>query len=408
VGHVNGRPRLGYVLKRFPRISETFVAAELIELERQGERVTVFAISRPDESFVHAFLDELRALVVYLPHRPLGEPLRTARALAGVLRASPQGWLRAALAALSTPRQILAWRRLLQATVLREELTRAGIEHVHAHFATAAARLANLAHLMDGPPYSVTAHAKDIYHRRACPRRLREKLGDAAFVATVSEANHAHLTAVMGDRGRVEVVPNSADLRRLGSPNGVPRRHGLVLAVARLVEKKGLEYLIEACGLLAARGTAARLAIVGDGPLRARLERLSDRVAADVVFHGALPQEQVLPLYRRAAVVCLPCVVVSTGDRDGLPTSLLEAMALGAPVVSTRVGGIGELVRHEETGLLVPERDPEALADALERLLTDRSLAAALAGAGREHVEAHFSLERSVFELRALFGEAVA
>jgi colanic acid/amylovoran biosynthesis glycosyltransferase len=405
---MTGGRRLGYVLKRFPRISETFVAAELIELERQGEKVAVFAISRPDEPFVHEFLSQLRAPVVYLPHRPFREPVRVARALVFALRTSPRGWLSAAAAALSTPHQLLGWRRLLQATVLRDELARASIDHVHAHFATAAARLANLAHLMDGPPYSVTAHAKDIYHRQARPRRLRQKLVDAAFVATVSEANRVHLAAVLANRGRVEVVPNSADLRRLGSPNGVPRRPGSILAVARLVEKKGLEDLVEACGLLAARGTASRLEIVGDGPLRARLERASARVGADVTFHGPLPQERVLPLYRGAAVVCLPCVVVSTGDRDGLPTSLLEAMALGAPVVSTRVGGIAELVVHGETGLLVPERDPEALADVLERLLADHGLAAALAARGRTHVEAYFSLERNVARLRTLFDEAAA
>jgi glycosyltransferase involved in cell wall biosynthesis len=404
---VNSGRRLGSVLKRFPRISETFVAAELIELERQGEQVAVFAISRPEEPFVHEFLGGLRARIVYLPHRPLREPVRVARAVAFAVRTSPRGWLAAAAAGLSTPRQILGWRRLLQATVLRQELARAGIDHVHAHFATAAAQLANLAHLMDGPPYSVTAHAKDIYHRRrARPRRLRQKLGDAAFVATVSDANRAHLAAVLEGRGRIEVVHNAADLRRLGSPNGTVRRPDLVLSVARLVEKKGLEHLIEACGLLAARGTAARLEIVGDGPERDRLERTAARLGVDVTFHGALPQERVLPLYRRAGVVCLPCVVVSTGDRDGLPTSLLEAMALGAPVVSTRVGGIPELVVHEQTGLLVPERDPEALADALERLLADHELAAALAARGRAHVEAHFSLERSVARLRILFEEA--
>jgi glycosyltransferase involved in cell wall biosynthesis len=402
---MTARPRLGYVLKRFPRISETFVAAEVLELERQGEHVTIFAISRPDEPFEHAFVGRLRARVVYLPHRPLREPVRVARGLASAWRASPGGWLRAACIALWTPRQVLAWRRLLQATVLRRELAEAKIEHVHAHFATAAARLANLAYLMGGPPYSVTAHAKDIYHRQARPARLRQKLGDAEFVATVSEANREFLAGALGGRGRVEVVRNSADLRRLGSPNGEAREPELVLSVARLVEKKGLEDLIEACRLLRVRGRAVRLEIVGDGPLRERLEHAAATARIDAVFHGSLPQERVLPLYRRAAVVCLPCVVVSTGDRDGLPTSLLEAMALGAPVVSTPVGGIGELVLHEETGLLVPERDPAALADALERLLADRELAAALAARARDHVEASFSLERTVTGLRALFAE---
>ena len=174
----------------------------------------------------------------------------------------------------------------------------------------------------------------------------------------MSEANRDFLSVALRGRGRVEVVRNSADLRRLGSPNGASREPELVLSVARLVEKKGLDDLIEACRLLGERGRAVRLEVVGDGPLRERLEHAAASGGVDVVFHGALPQERVLPLFRRAAVVCLPCVVVSTGDRDGLPTSLLEAMALGAPVVSTPVGGIGELVLHEETGLLVPERDP--------------------------------------------------
>ena len=400
--------RLGYVLKRFPRISETFVAAEVLELERQGEHVTIFAISRPDEPFEHAFLARLRARVVYLPHRPLRQPVRVARGLAFALRRSPRGWLSAACVALWTPRQVLAWRRLLQATVLRHELDLAGIDHVHAHFATAAARLASLAHLMAGPPYSVTAHAKDIYHRQARPQRLRQKLGDASFVATVSQANRVHLERVLAGRGRVEVVPNSADLRRIGAPDGEARRADLVLAVARLVEKKGLDDLIAACGLLAAQGRAARLELVGDGPLRAELEAAANRAGVDVVFHGALPQEQVLPMYRRASVVCLPCVVTESGDRDGLPTSLLEAMALGAPVVSTPVGGIAELVLDGETGLLVPERDPDALAAAIGRLLEDPALALALAKRARAHVEARFSLEQNVSELRSLFVEAAA
>jgi glycosyltransferase involved in cell wall biosynthesis len=400
--------RIGYVLKRFPRISETFVAAEVLELERQGEHVTIFAISRPDEPFEHAFLARLRARVVYLPHRPLREPFRTARALAAAWRASPRGWLRAARVGLWTPRQVLAWRRLLQATVLRHELAGDGVEHVHAHFATAAARLANLVHLMSGPPYSVTAHAKDIYERRSRPQRLRQKLGDAEFVATVSDANRAFLESMLDERARVEVVRNSADLRRLGSPDGEARDPRLVLAVARLVEKKGLDDLVEACGLLRERGLPARLEIVGDGPLRAPLERLVAERGVEATFHGALPQEQVLPFYRRAAVVCLPCVVVSSGDRDGLPTSLLEAMALGAPVVSTAVAGIGELVLHEETGLLVPERDPSALAGALERLLSDPAFASSLAARARTHVEDGFSLEQSVTALRGLFAEAAA
>jgi colanic acid/amylovoran biosynthesis glycosyltransferase len=400
------RRHLGYVLKRFPRISETFVAAELIELERQGERVTVFAISRPDEPFRHGFVDDLRARVVYLPHRPARQPLRTLRSLVRVLRAQPLGWLRAA-AVCSRPPKLRTWRRLLQATVLRDEMERAGIDHAHAHFATAAARLANLAWRMGGPTYSVTAHAKDIYHEDVRVDHLRDKLAPATFVATVSAANRDHLETLLSLDGTLRVVHNSVDLRRLGGARASPGEPGVVLTVARLVEKKGIADLVEACSLLRADGAGApvRLEVAGHGPLRGELEARARQLGVEARFHGAVPQEEVLALYRRAAVFCLPCVVAGSGDRDGLPTSVLEAMALGVPVVATAVSGLAEVVLHERTGLVVAQHDPRALAGALARVLADPELAARLASGARAHVERHFATERSVAELRALFPE---
>ena len=283
-----------------------------------------------------------------------------------VARASPRPGARARGAgsapprvALWTPRQVLAWRRLLQATVLRRELERGRSSTSHAHFATAAARLANLAHLMGGPPYSVTAHAKDIYHRQARPA------GSARSSATPSSSRpSARRTARTSPsvldgraphRGRPELGrPAPAGLAERASRASPPRPLGR--AAGREEGPRRPDR-----GVPAARGAGPRR------PARDRRRRPVARAArghargrrgVEAAFRGALPQEEVLPLYRRAAVVCLPCVVVSSGDRDGLPTSLLEAMALGAPVVSTAVGGIGELVLHEETGLLVPERDP--------------------------------------------------
>ena len=377
-----GGRRVGYVLKRFPRISETFVAAELIELERQGEELVVFALSRPDEPFRHAFVDELQAPVVYLPHRPLREPVRVGRALARAWRRDPRGWLGAARYALWPPR-LRGVRKLLQATVLREEMRRAGIDHAHAHFATAAARLANLSWRMGGPGYSVTTHAKDIYHEQVRVDHLRDKLVPARFVATVSQANRDHLRSRLALDGRLHVVPNSVDIRRLGPPRSTRGEPGLVLTVARLVEKKGLRDLLEACGELqrrpGLRDMAVRLEVVGDCPLRGELEATAERLGLDARFRGALPQEEVLELYRRAAVYCLPCVVAASGDRDGLPTSVLEAMALGVPVVTTAVSGLPDAVVHEVTGLVAPPHDPPALAEVLARVLADPELGARLA-----------------------------
>jgi glycosyltransferase involved in cell wall biosynthesis len=398
------RRHLGYVLKRYPRISETFVGAELIELERQGERLTVFAVSRPVEPFRHAFLDALQAPVVYLPHRPLREPLRVLKALATVLCANPRGWFSAAAANLRPP-SVRRLRRLLQATVLCREMRAAGIDHAHAHFASTATRLANLAWRMGGPSYSVTAHAKDIYHREVRVDRLREKLWSALFVATVSPANRDYLDVLLDGQASLHVVPNAVDLNRVTAPVDGGREPGLILSVARLVEKKGLSDLVLASGLLAERGVPHRLVVVGDGPLREELEAHAASARAPATFLGAMSNEDVLGLYRRASLFSLPCVVARTGDRDGLPTSVLEAMALGVPVVSTCVNGLAEVVVHERTGLAVPEGNPFALADALERLLRDEDLARHLAAEAHRHVTSRFSLESSVARLRTLFPE---
>jgi colanic acid/amylovoran biosynthesis glycosyltransferase len=400
-----GRRHIAYVLKRWPRISETFVAAELIELQRQGETVTVFAISRPDEALEHGFVAEMTFPVIFLPYRPLRQPMRVARAVARCLRRHPRAWLDAAARSV-WPFRMKGLRRLLQASVLRVEMAGLDIDHVHAHFATAAARLANLAWRMGGPAYSVTAHAKDIYHEEVQTEHLSDKLGNATFVATVTEANRAYLASLLKASTPIEVIPNAVDLRRLRRAGSPARGPDTVLAVARLIEKKGLEDLVEACGILRARGVSARLEIVGEGPLRSELEVAARRFGVPARFFGALAHEEVLPLYRRTRAFCLPCVVANTGDRDGLPTSVLEAMALGAPVVTTAMAGLMEAVTDEETGLVVAQRDPEALAKALERLLTDDELCARLAERAQDKVNSSFSLERSVAKLRSLWPEA--
>ena len=389
-----------YVLKRFPRLSETFIVNELLELRRQGEEVSVLAISKPAEAVAHGFLDELDVPVTYLPHRPLRQPWRTTAGVFVAFACSPRGWWGAATTCLWPPR-LVGLRKLLQASVLRRELRRQEATHVHAHFATAAAGLAELVHRMGGPGYSVTAHAKDIWHEQVGDDDLRSKLGSARFVATVSQSNVDHLAGVLGSGTPVHLVPNSVDVRRLQADERRPEP-GRVLAVARLVEKKGLADLVAACALLAER-RQVRLVIVGDGPCRAQLASQAASLGLDLELRGAQPREVVLGELRRAAVFALPCVVAADGDRDGLPTSVLEAMALGVPVVTTAVNGLADAVLEGLTGLVVPQRDAAALADALGRLLDDPALSAQLAVKARHHVETSFALERSVARLRTLF-----
>jgi len=297
-----------------------------------------------------------------------------------------------------------------QAAVLACEVRRRGIGHLHAHFASAPAAVTRLAGRWAKVPYTFTAHAKDIFHGSVRAEDLRRKLGDAAAVITVSDYNRDYLTRAYGAAAaRVQRVYNGLDLEqfRYESPTERPPR---IAAVGRLVEKKGFADLVEACAILRARGLAFRCEIVGTGPLEPTLQALvqSRGLEGLVQLIGPRPRCEVIEYIRGAAVLAAPCVVGSDGDRDGLPTVLLEAMALGTPCVGTDVTAIPELLNPDQAGLVVPARDPAALAVALERLLTDPPLRERVAKSARRRMEADFDIRRTAARLRAIFHEATS
>jgi colanic acid/amylovoran biosynthesis glycosyltransferase len=297
-----------------------------------------------------------------------------------------------------------ALKHFLQAGLIAGMLERHGVTHVHAHFASGPAAVALHLHRLTGISYSVTAHAKDIYIDGIDKAALAAKLRAARFAVTVSDYNRRHLAALT-DADRLVRIYNGLDLDRF-APNGAHSDDPpLILGVGRLIEKKGFADLIRACAKVDRR---VRCVIVGKGPLERELRALADDLNADVELAGPLPREQLLDLYRRAALLVAPCVVGSDGNRDGLPTVLIEAMALKVPVIATDVTGIPELVEHERTGLLVPQHDPDAIAAAIERLLADRAAADALAANARRLVEREFDLRRNAARLRGLLEEAAA
>jgi len=397
---------VGYLLKMYPRFSETFVLAELLELERQGLPLHVISLKKPDDGVFHADVARLKARVTYLPESPLlapGEYLAAHRELAA---RAPRRYA-AALAAAAGRRRGTAVKHFVQAGYISRLVHRLGITHVHAHFASGPAAVALHLHRLTGVSYSLTAHAKDIYLDAVNRAALADKLRSARFVVTVSDYNRRHLERLAGPARLVRIY-NGLDLERF-APNGArPDDPPLVLAVGRLIEKKGFADLVRACALLRRDGRRLRCAIAGKGPLERELAALAERLGVGdaVELMGPMPRDGLLELYRRAAVVAAPCVVGADGNRDGLPTVLIEAMALGVPVISTRVTGIPELVEDGATGQLVPERDPEALARALDRVLADPAAAAARAVAARRRVEQAFDLRTNVAQLRALLDEA--
>lgn len=391
---------VGYVLKMYPRLSETFILTEVLALEAQGQPLEIFSLRPPTDGRFHAELAQVRAPVTYLAHGSL-----KARTVWEMLRDGAQRFPR--IFSLMPELTAVPVDDAMQALALADEVTQRGIERLHAHFATAATTVARLAALITGVPYSFTAHAKDIFHESVEPDDLRHKLRDADAVVTVSEFNLEHLRRSFGpDAARVRRIYNGIDLSRHAYvPPAPPSAPPVIAAVGRLVEKKGFGDLVDACAILAERGVEFRCVLVGGGPeevaLRARVRDLG--LDETVELLGRLPQGAVQDVVRSAAVFAAPCVVGEDGNRDGLPTVLLEAMALGTPCVSTAVTGIPEVVQHRVTGLLVGQHDVRALADALEELVGDEALRRRLAAAARALIEREFDASHQAAQLREMY-----
>lgn len=393
--------RVGYVVKRFPRYSETFVVTEVLAHEAAGWEVEIFSLRPPNDTHFQDLLPRVRAPVRYLPSEGT-RPTDFWATLQEAGQLLPHAW-----STLPDARGELAGD-VYQALQLAIEVRRRGLEHLHAHFATMAATVARLAARLAGVPFTFTAHAKDIFHESVRADDLRRKMEDAAAVVTVSDFNLDYLRATYGHSARrVRRLYNGLDLERF--PFSEPRdRPARVVAVGRLVEKKGFGVLLEAAALMAARGVAFSVDLIGEGGLEEALCRRVQELGlqARARLLGPRPQAEIVHAVAEAAAFAAPCVVGSDGDRDGLPTTLLEAMALGTPCVSTAVTGIPEVLRHGETGLLVPQNDPAALADALQRLLTIAPLRMKLARQARRRIEQDFDARVNAARLRRLMAEA--
>ncbi len=397
--------RVGYVLKKYPRLSETFILDEILALEAAGAHVSIFSLRLPDDGRFHHELARVAAPVRYLPAFGSSSALSAFRTLSEL---GPGGTFRLERALRFVDRLPEGVRTplLVQALHLADAARAERVDHLHAHFMTVAAHATYLAHLLTGIPFTVTSHAKDIYRDGVDPGVYSEVAAAARALVTVCGANRSYIREKLltSPGPRVEVVYNGIPLEDI-RPNGAPRDPRLLLAVGRLVEKKGYHILLQACRLLLDRGIDFRCVIVGDGDQRPRLEADRARLGLEDHVHmgGSVPRAAILERMARARVLVAPCVTGTDGNRDALPTVALEALALGLPVVSTPVGGIPEIFDHEGQGLFVPEGDPVALAAALERLLGDGALWTRLSRSGRERAESRFDRRKNLPRLLELF-----
>jgi glycosyltransferase involved in cell wall biosynthesis len=404
--------RVGIVLKGYPRLSETFIAQEIHALEQRGFALTIFSLRRPTDGAIHPVHEEIVAPVVYLPEYLYEAPGRVLRAWRAArrmpgYRAARATWL-ADLVRDPTPNR---GRRFGQALVLAAELP-PDIVHLHVHFLHTPASVVRYAALVRGMTFSVSAHAKDIWTTPDWEKR--EKLAACAWLTTCTRANAEHLRALAPTPDRVDLVYHGIDLGRFPQPPhpaGDERASGPVtlLTVGRAVEKKGFDDLLAALAQLP-QSLPWRLVHVGNGPLRSQLEAQAQAlgIAARVTWRGALSQQEVLACYRDADIFVLPSRVASDGDRDGLPNVLMEAQSQKLPCVATAVSGIPELIEHGVTGLLVAQRDRDALAAALAQLIGDPALRRRLGEAGYRRTRRDFAMDAGVNRLAARFATSIA
>ena len=421
---------VAYIMSRFPKLTETFVLDELVAVDRQGVRIELFPLLRERAEIVHpealpwierahylpflsaAILRSNVRLLVRHPRRYLGTLAAMIRGTAGSLNFLVGG--------------IGIFPKVVHAA---SQMSALGVRHVHCHFATHPALAGFLIHRLTGIPYSFTAHGSDLHVER---RMLCQKIAESAFAVTISRSNAAVIAKECGGSvPKLQVIRCGVDLRRFrpaderdaapdatDAPTGVttdaelavPGRPASITCIGTLHEVKGQRHLIAALATLAERGINICCRFVGDGPDRAELEGLVDKLGlgGSVEFLGQRMRSDVLELLAGTDILVAPSVPTSGGKREGLPVVLIEAMAAGVPVVASHLSGIPELVENDVTGLTVPPGDPAAIADALARLFADRPLRQRLARAGRERIEAEYDLDRNAARLVGLFAGTAA
>ena len=400
---------VAFILKGYPRLSETFIAQEIRALERGGLTASIISLRHPTDTQTHPVHREIAAPVTYLPEYLHRETLRVLRVVFNLSRRK-KFWRAAAvwwrdLMRDPTPNRV---RRFGQAVVLADELP-IDVDHLHAHFIHTPASVARYASLLTGLPWSISAHAKDIWTTPDWEKR--EKLVDCKWAVTCTAAGFQHLET-LAPQGRLHLVYHGLDFERFPPPQMAPsRRDGsdakdptVLLSVGRAVEKKGYDVLISALSRIP-MNISWKLIHIGGGPHLDRLRRLAEQVGVSdrIQWLGPQPQNVVLENYRLADLFVLPSIVAQDGDRDGLPNVLMEAQSQGLACISARLPAIAELVTDGTNGVLVDPGDAVTLAAMIADLAKDPRRRQTLGEAALRHVHERFSLSQHIGRLAALF-----
>lgn len=425
-------PQIAYIMKEYPRLSETFIANEVALLGKMGLRIRVYSVKKPSaNSKQHATASATRSKVVYLPSVTSlsGSSLlgwlrvnlpRFVKSHLGLLKRRPGAYLSAWLEVASMtlryrarffekPKKAFIKEFLQAGYIARQILASEGIRHLHGHFCHGSTTITMFVSQLTKIPFSFTAHAKDIYLPKLNPGDLlKKKIRRAKFVVTCTGANQAYLSQLCEGSRPVHTIYHGLDTRVFKAATRDERHEEkpIILSVGRFVEKKGFIHLVKACKILKDKGYDFQCRIVGEADEQTEVIETLIReleLQGHLCIEGGVTQEALRAIYNECSIFVLPCQIVNNGDRDGIPNVLVEAMAMEVPVVSTAISGIPELVENGVDGLLTPQKDVPALAEALETYLKDPALRVKLGRAGREKVLRLFDSEKTNIALKDLF-----
>ncbi len=402
---------LGYILKGYPRISETFISNEILLLEKLGFTMRLFPMRLPRESFSHASVKEIKARVDYLPTELFADFFRLLRPNIFLAAKRPKEFKKTIATAsqgISKGKELATLKHLLQAGYLTNEHLKKdpSVAQLHGHFAHSPTSVTLFASLLSGIPFSFTAHAKDIY--TSDREKLRKKITQARFVVTCTKHNAEYLRTIAGDCPTpIYCIYHGIDLNLFQQTIAERTTHEpyTILTVARMTQKKGLPTIYRALAELQKKGIAFQHTLIGDGDDREKILRLISSLGLQETCRwiGTQTHDEVLRHFKTSDLFVLGCEIAENGDRDGIPNVLVESLAMGVPALSTTVSAIPEILIDGKTGITVPPSQPGQLATAMLRILTDQQLRHQLITGGQELVKDQFDNSRWIQELAGIF-----
>ncbi|MBD3384882.1 glycosyltransferase [candidate division KSB1 bacterium] len=413
-----GKKRIAFIMNAFPTLSETFIVNEVIGLRKRGLDIHIWSLFVPTEDKENPELKEISRTTKYLTDAFRIAPV--IRAHSFFLFTYPRRYLKILLFCLKhrqTTGRFVFWPKFrttedrqdlllhfILALPVAHRMRGQSYDLLHAHFADAAASLTMLVSRLLNIPYSMTMHAFDVFIPQV---NFKEKFQNAEFIITCTKYNKTYLQEHYNslDTDKIHVVYHGIDLDKFSRKRQRRQEPPVILAVGRLIPKKGLPVLIQACKLLKEAGYEFKCRIIGDGPLRPRLEMIIklEKLVDFIELAGAVMPSQIIDEYARATLFALPCMVEESGNRDGIPNVIAEALAMNLPVISTNVSAIPELIEHQKTGFLIAPGDYQDLFENMRMLLDAPSKRRRIGTQGRAKVEQVFDAREKMDQLFKLY-----